>query len=137
MTNTRIEDVSFFRERYGRKRSEASLKVERWVFGGQVGANGYTTVAQAQRLSESLELGPDSLLLDLGSGRGWPGTFLAEHSGCRVVLSDIPLEALRQSRRYAAARGVSDRTTAVCVDGTAMPFGPGHFDAICHSDVFC
>ena len=90
MTETRSEDASFFRERYGRERSEASLKVERSVFGGEVGANGYTTVAQAHRLSESLGLGRDSLLLDLGSGRGWPGTFLAELSGCRVVLADIP-----------------------------------------------
>ena len=37
-------------------------------------------------------------LLDLGAGRGWPGLYLAVRTGCQVVLSDVPLEGLRQRR---------------------------------------
>ena len=107
------------------------------VFGHEVGLNGFTTVDQAQRLTESLDLVPDSRLLDLGAGRGWPGIHIAWSSQCRVVLSDIPLEALRQAPHYAEHRGVTRLISAVCADGAALPFASACFDALVHTDVLC
>ena len=68
----RIEDAAFFRERYAQERGSAVRDVEVAVLGADVGLNGYTTPEQARALSQALGVGPGYLLLDLGSGRGWP-----------------------------------------------------------------
>ena len=53
-------------------------ELEREAFGLAVGSNGYTILAEAEelaRLSEAKVAGP---VLDLGTGRGWPGWLVAE-----------------------------------------------------------
>src|SRR6059036_3424105 len=97
MTNQRFAD------RYDVKRTDALLKAELAVIGGDWGANGYTTHAQADRLLDALALRPGDRLLDLGAGRGWPGLYLARQSGCDVVLTDVPLAALRSAQVRARA----------------------------------
>ncbi|HET6874442.1 MAG TPA: methyltransferase domain-containing protein, partial [Acidimicrobiales bacterium] len=112
-------------------------QIERAVIGGDWGANGYTTVAQADRLAEVLELGPDALLLDLGAGRGWPGLYLASKTNCRVVMADVPVEALAKAVARAADEGLSARAVAVQVTARHLPFARRSFDAIVHTDVLC
>ena len=123
-----------FRERYAARATEATLIIEREVIGANVGANGYTTVAQADLLAERLQLRPDALLLDIGCGRGWPGLYIAEKTGCRVVLSDVPVAALRAAKRTAGSRNLSGRAVAVRASGTHLPFPADSFDAITHTD---
>ncbi len=137
MRRSEPESREFFKERYGRARLEANREVERRVLGHDVGLNGYTTVEQARALADHLELSPESRLLDLGAGRGWPGTFLSWLSGCPVVLADVPVEALRAARGFARSRGISELASTVSADGARLPFASRAFAAITHADVFC
>ena len=123
-----------FRERYAAPVAEAALIVEREAIGANVGANGYTTVEQAAMLSDRLGPKPGDLLLDIGSGRGWPGMHLAASSGCRVVLTDVPEPALRSALQRACDQDLSDRVAIVRADAAQLPFAPRTFDAISHSD---
>jgi 2-polyprenyl-3-methyl-5-hydroxy-6-metoxy-1,4-benzoquinol methylase len=111
--------------------------IEQAVIGGDWGAEGYTTVAQADRLGDLLHLRPGMRLLDLGAGRGWPGLYLAATTGCRVVLTDIPLAGLRVATARADTEHAGDRTTAVVSNARALPFRPASFDAVVHTDVLC
>jgi hypothetical protein len=126
-----------FRDRYGEDRTEVVLRIERAVIGGDWGANGYTTMAQADLLGDSLGLAPGMLLLDLGAGRGWPGLYLAVRLGCDVVLSDVPFEGLRLALARADTERAGGRATAVASSARALPFRPGTFDAVVHTDVLC
>ena len=126
-----------FRDRYREDRTAVLLQIERVVIGGDWGANGYTTLPQADQLADALRLAPGVQLLDLGAGRGWPGLYLAVRTGCRVVLSDVPLEGLRAAVARAATDGVADRVVAVASSARALPFRPGTFDAVVHTDVLC
>ena len=63
------------------------------------GADGYTTRAEADAIGRALELGPGDLLLDVGTGCGWPGLYLAATTGCRVVATDAPIEGLHRAAR--------------------------------------
>jgi SAM-dependent methyltransferase len=126
-----------FRDRYGEDRTEAVLQIERAVIGGDWGANGYTTIAQADLLGDALGLGPGMRLLDLGAGRGWPGLYLAVRRGCDVVLSDVPIEGLRLALARADTEGATGRATAVASSARALPFQPETFDAMVHTDVLC
>jgi 2-polyprenyl-3-methyl-5-hydroxy-6-metoxy-1,4-benzoquinol methylase len=126
-----------FTNRYREGRTEAVREIERAVIGGDWGANGYTTVSQADRLGDVLHLGPGMRLLDLGAGRGWPGLYLAVRSGCEAVLSDVPLDGLQVARARAGTEGVAGRVTAVGSSARTLPFRAGTFDAVVHTDVLC
>jgi hypothetical protein len=59
--------------------------LEQRVVGGDFGADGYTTLAQADLIAERLRLGGDDRTLDLGSGRVWPGVRCeTTRDGCDV-----------------------------------------------------
>ncbi len=126
-----------FARRYARPRSEAELNVELEVFGAYIGTDGYTTVPEADALMERLELRCGARLLELGSGRGWPGVYVTSRSGCEVVLTDVPVAAPAEALSNARSGGIGDRSAAAAADGSALPFRPNVFDAVVHSDVFC
>lgn len=112
-------------------------RVERLVIGADYGADGYTTRAQADELARSLDLRPGVRLLELGSGRGWPGIYLARSSGCHVQLTDLPLAGLRTAAARATAEGLTGRHGVAAADGAHLPFRAATFDAVVHADVLC
>ena len=132
---TRDKDtISRFHNRYSLPVTDAALAVEREVIGANVGASGYTTVAQANALIPELRLRPGTLLLDVGAGRGWPGLYLAQETGCDVVLADIPAPGLATAAKRANEAGLSNRTSFVRAAAEHLPFQSGMFDAVVHTD---
>jgi ubiquinone/menaquinone biosynthesis C-methylase UbiE len=132
-----MDAAATFRERYGRPASDTTRELERLVIGGDFGANGYTTVEQAELLAQRLDLRDGDRLLDVGSGRGWPGLYLAKITGCSVVLTDIPEEGLAAARRRAVVEGLAERSPAVASSARCLPFKAQSFDAVVHTDVLC
>ena len=78
------EALANFAARYALPRADVVQKIERRVLGAVWGGNGFTTVAQADALAARLDLRPGKRLMDLGTGRGWPGLYLATHTGFEV-----------------------------------------------------
>ena len=126
-----------FSQRYGEERGDVVRSIELAVIGGDWGANGYTTIAQADQLAAILELGPGSLVLDIGTGRGWPGLYLAATTGCSVVMTDVPVEGLVSARARGQREGLDDRTWPVNASARDAPFRVETFDAVVHTDVLC
>jgi SAM-dependent methyltransferase len=126
-----------FAERY---RARAALKIfdeiERDVIGEAWGANGFTTVSQAEELRRRLSLPAEGRLLDLGSGCGWPGLYLARAAGCEVVVTDMPIEGLELASRRAQVEGIKS-LGAVAASARYLPFAENSFDSIVHVDVLC
>ncbi len=111
--------------------------LERSLCGCDYGSTGNTTRAEAEQVARRLELAPGAKLLDVGGGSGWPGLYLAQLTGCELVVVDIPVAALRIARERAAADGLAQRCEAVAADGAALPFRDASFDAVNHSDLLC
>jgi 16S rRNA G1207 methylase RsmC len=122
---------------YARSVSRAELAVEREVFGTNAGITSYTTPDQAGRLAEVLQLRAGLRVLDVGAGAGWPGLFIAGKSGCEVVLTDVPVAALRHAVASAHRRGVAQSCGFAAASGTHLPFRSRTFDAVVHADVLC
>lgn len=116
---------------------DATRQIEIDAVGSDYGNNGFTTVAQTDLLVAALGLSADDRLLDLGSGAGWPGLYLASRSGCSVVVSDLTVQGMRQAVQRAAADGLSNRAQAVVASARHLPFRPDSFDAMVHTDVLC
>jgi len=108
----RAQARALFEQRYGAAAAPVAVEIGRRVIGGDWGANGYTTMTQADQLAAGLQLSAADRLLDVGTGRGWPGLYLAARSGCRVVLADLPLEGLRSPPP--APRRTASRPAAAC-----------------------
>ena len=125
-----------FRERY-RRHGDALLEAELDVLGSDYRANGYTTRSQADALGRALGLGEGDHLLDIGSGCGWPGLYLASVLGCSVVTIDPVLEGTSVAAARAASDGLGRRHHAVVAEGEALPFRSQSFDAVTHTDVTC
>jgi ubiquinone/menaquinone biosynthesis C-methylase UbiE len=84
-----------------------------------------------------LGLGPGQWLLDVGSGQGWPGLYLARETGCTVVLTDVPFEGLATAARRAGTEGLDARAWALVARGQLLPLRPAAFDVVTHTDVLC
>jgi 2-polyprenyl-3-methyl-5-hydroxy-6-metoxy-1,4-benzoquinol methylase len=132
-----LQARALFQQRYGNRPSPTARRIEQRVIGGDWGANGFTTMAQADTLASGLDLSAGDRLLDLGTGRGWPGLYLAARTGCRVVLADLPSEGLRVAADRAAAEGLAARTGVVAAAASGLPFRAGSFDVVIHTDVLC
>jgi hypothetical protein len=126
-----------FADRYRQERVDIVREIEQRVIGGDWGANGYTTIAQADELAKRLLLHRGHLLLDLGAGRGWPGLYLAATTGCSVLLADLPLEALTVANDRIATEHLDARAWCVNASARDLPFPTAAFDAIVHTDVLC
>jgi 2-polyprenyl-3-methyl-5-hydroxy-6-metoxy-1,4-benzoquinol methylase len=136
-TRDQRQALELFRERYSTPAVPVLDEIEALVIGATWGANGYTTVNQADELACRLGLGPGVRLLDVGTGRGWPGLYFAVRYGCDVVGTDMPFEALAAASARAARERVSGRFVAVAAAGAHLPFSAESFDAVVHTDVLC
>src|SRR5215217_4301187 len=128
---------ALFQERYRNPPSRLIRQIEQQVIGGDWGANGFTTMTQADTLGRELGLSAGDRLLDLGSGRGWPGLYLAARTGCAVVLTDLPLEALLVAADRAISKGLAARTGVVAAAASGLPFWANSFDVVIQTDVLC
>jgi cyclopropane fatty-acyl-phospholipid synthase-like methyltransferase len=107
------------------------------VFGVPTGASGYTTAGEARTLARELRVGRGDLLLDLGSGAGWPALYIARVTGCSLVLSDVPRAELIGAAIRARRARINRRCTTIVASGDRPPFRRQTFDAITHADVLC
>jgi cyclopropane fatty-acyl-phospholipid synthase-like methyltransferase len=136
-----IREEAGHRDRYGVRHRlaahETSRVVEREAVGSDYGNTGFTTAAEADRIADLLALSPGDLLLDIGSGSGWPGLYLADRSGCRVVVTDLTGVGMRNAQQRARDDGMADRVQTLVASARRLPFRPEQFDAIVHSDLLC
>jgi SAM-dependent methyltransferase len=86
-----------------------------------------TSPEKIRELGERLDLGPDSHVLDIASGKGGPALLLAEMFGCRLTCVERAPEFVATARERTAAAGLEDRIEIVEAD--AADYELGRYDA--------
>ena len=131
------DDPERFAKRYGLTGTTAELATEFEALGSDYQANGYTTMEQANHLSDVLELQPGMVLGDLGSGCGWPGLHLARSTGCAVISIDPVAEGCATANRRLTSDGLVAPSAAICGEAESIPIRPASVDAVVHGDLLC
>ena len=104
-----------------------SHPLARWVLGDSLHPGGLTLSARLARLAE---IGPESVVLDVGSGRGASAVHLAKTIGCRVVGVTLEEDGYNAARESADRNGVGDRATFLKGDIRQADLEPESFDAV-------
>lgn len=129
------ELIDRFREYYLATDSNVLRELELRTLGAAYGGNGYTDIHQAKRFMALLGVGEGDTVLELGSGAGWPGLYIARETRSKVVLSDVPWEGVAWGCHRGHAEMIS--VDAVACLATKIPFRDGSFEGVTHSDVMC
>lgn len=84
-----------------------------------------------------LDIGPDTRVLDVGSGSGGFALWCASEFGCRVTGITICEEHVEIARENALEAGVSDRCEFLRMDMDRLGFPDQSFDIVTNQDSYC
>lgn len=90
-----------------------------------------------ERLGRILDLGPDTLVLDVASGRGDGALVLAARFGCEIVGLDFGRRNVEAATNEATKRGLADKVAFYCGDAERLPFADASFDAVVCECALC
>ena len=88
-----------------------------------------TNAEKIRSLGEGMNLGADSRVLDIGSGRGGPAVMLARSFGCQLTCVEQSGEFVGAARRSAADAGVEGLIELVAADAKDFTLESDHYDA--------
>lgn len=88
-------------------------------------------------LASLLNLTPESVLLDVASGKGTSAFAVAERFGCRVTGIDLSAANVAESNEQSAKLGLKDRVQFMLADAEELPFAQASFNAILCECAFC
>jgi SAM-dependent methyltransferase len=130
--------VNLYDNVYGDFGSTAEAAVRREAYGEDLGQSSWLTAREWLEFADQLGVRPESEVLEVGSGSGGPAVYLAATRGCRVTGVDINEHGVRNARKLAQDRGLTERAHFEAVDASRpLPFPDGHFDAVVSNDAMC
>lgn len=89
-----------------------------------------TSAEKIRLLGQRLDLGPESHVLDVASGRGGPALLLAGEFGCRLTCVENSEEFLAAAERRSADAGLESLIELVRADALEFPLEPERYDAV-------
>jgi ubiquinone/menaquinone biosynthesis C-methylase UbiE len=130
--------ASLFSEEFAAPESAVEARVWRAVLGAEYPAEvapySFTTRSELARIAAEVQVGPHGLLVDVGSGRGGPGLWVAAQTGARYLAVDIAVAGLAEVTRRATNLGLADRVQTSEGSFEHLPLSDGQADAVMSID---
>lgn len=110
----------------------------RQVFDQYLGQLSYTPVTQLHLLAQKLSITSQSHVLELASGTGGLGAYLAKLTGCRLTGLDASSMAVKIANRQAMSQGLTERVNFEVGVLPELTYERCFFDAVISIDsVYC
>jgi SAM-dependent methyltransferase len=94
---------------------ESAVQARVWAavfadeYPAEVAPYSFTSRTELARIAREVTVGPGDLLVDVGSGRGGPGLWVAAATGASYLAVDIAAAGLAEVQARAASLGLADR----------------------------
>ncbi|MGE3536037.1 MAG: cyclopropane-fatty-acyl-phospholipid synthase family protein [Candidatus Tectimicrobiota bacterium] len=102
-----------------------------------IGQECLLSASEILALAQIAEIGPDTYVLDLGSGCGGPACYLAQQRGCRVLGLDLSGLGHARALARAAAQGLSQVVEFRQGDVHSLELPAASVDVILGLDAWC
>src|SRR6188472_3751628 len=100
----------------------------------EVSPYSYTSRSELARIAAEVRAGPGDVLVDIGSGRGGPGLWVAATTGADYVAVDISSTGLAEVTLRAAQVGLADRVRVAEGSFEALPLADAEAAAVMSID---
>ena len=138
VTSSGQDWAALFSEEFAAEESAVEARVWAAVLGeeypAEVAPYSFTSRSELKRMAAEVHVGPAELLVDVGSGRGGPGLWVAAATGARYLAVDIAVAGLAEVQRRAAALGLADRAQIAEGSFEDLPLADGQADAVMSID---
>jgi len=109
--------------------SPANRLIRKSIFGdNDIGQQSFITPWYLDELIRHIGISSNSRMLDIGSGVGGPGIYIADKTGCHVTGLDVAEVGIETSRKLASEAELSDRVEFQLGDAMEMTFSNNTFD---------
>jgi ubiquinone/menaquinone biosynthesis C-methylase UbiE len=130
--------VDLYNSSHGNYELPVYREIRTETYGKDFGQTSWVTTEESAEIPLLLELGPNSRVLEIGSGSGGYALHLAEGIGCRIVGVDVNKEGIRNARELTRSRNLTDKAIFELSDASQrFSFDDETFDAAFSNDVFC
>ena len=119
---------------------ESSVEAQVWAqvlgeeYPAELAPYSYTTRTELARMAREVRVAPGDLLVDVGSGRGGPGLWVAATTGASYCAVDIAQPGLDEVRRRAERLGLDERVQTRLGRFEELPFAAGEAAAVMSVD---
>jgi ubiquinone/menaquinone biosynthesis C-methylase UbiE len=85
---------------------------------------------KTMEMAEACKIMHGSIVLDIGSGKGFTAIRLAQKYGCTVVGVDMSKAMTDYAKMSAETKGLSQQINFMNIDAHQLPFGDNTFDVV-------
>ena len=123
--------IDLFDSTYSHFTQQVLEAIRKETFGQDIGQNSWTTMDEHDCFISWLDLHPEQHVLEVASGSGGPGRYLASSVSCRVTGIDANEAGVGTANQSVARSGEADRITFKVADANSrLPFDDNFFDAM-------
>ena len=123
--------IDLFDSTYSHFTKQVLETIRKETFGQDIGQNSWTTVDEYDRFLSWLDLRPEHHVLEVASGSGGPGLYVANRAGCRVTGIDANEAGVATATQSAADSNQAGQVTFTVANANSpLPFDDDSFDAV-------
>jgi SAM-dependent methyltransferase len=133
-----MPEVDLYDGYYDQFSSDVLGAIRKETYGEDLGQSSWMTADELRNFIKYLSLKSSDDLLEVGSGSGGTGLFIAETAGCRVQGVDINEFGIKNANDLASKRNLQQKVQFKLADASkSLPFENQSFDVIFSNDVIC
>lgn len=130
--------VDLYDNAYAHYDSDVYRQIRIATYGQDLGQTGWATTQESNEIPRTLQLSPNSQVLEIGCGSGRYALQIASTLGCSVLGLDLNVAGVQNATQLAAAQNLSDRAHFQVADvSQPLPIPDATFDAAFSNDVLC